>query len=32
MVGVNRQTLSKEEFLKQYGELLSQPTDAIRNQ
>ena len=27
MVGVNRQTLSKEEFLKQYGELLSQPTE-----
>ena len=27
MVGVNRQTLSKEEFLKQYGELLSQRTD-----
>ena len=29
---VNRQILSKEEFLKQYGELLSRPTDPIRNQ
>ena len=32
MVRVNRQTFSKEEFLKRYGELLSQPTDLIRNQ
>ena len=32
MVRVNRQTFSKEEFLKRYGELLSPPTDLIRNQ
>lgn len=29
---VNRQTLSKEEFLKRYAELLPRPTDPIRNQ
>ena len=32
MVRVNRQTLSKAEFLKQYGELLSRPTTPIRKQ
>ena len=32
MVRVNRQTLSKEEFLKQYGELLPRPTDSVKGQ
>ncbi len=32
MVRVNRQTLSKEEFLKQYRELLSRPTNSIKDQ
>lgn len=32
MVRMNRQTLSKEEFLKQYRELLSRPTNSIKDQ
>ena len=31
MIRVNRQTLSKEEFLEQYRELLSQPADLTRD-